>query len=334
VNGVILSAMRNIAVAALMLAPLAAGAAEPPLVWRHAIIEAKSDAGIFFMITRGFAEKQGLSLEMSQVKTDAIGLKALIAGELDSYDGTIGGTVMAAARGAEVKLIGCHWPGLPHGIFTKAGVTSVAELRGKTFAISTPSSLPDLLAKAALAKFGIAANEVKFANLGADLDRYKALAVGVVDATVVSGEYAPIATTQGLKLLLPGREVLPNYMRLCYFSTARALQARHEAAVRFMAAEMAALRYALSHREETIALTREITGAKADDPRPAYIFDDTVKTHAVDPELSLPMEKIQWMADQLVTEGGLTRSFDMAKMIDPSIREAALARLAQTAGSR
>jgi NitT/TauT family transport system substrate-binding protein len=303
-----------------------ADAADAP-VWRHAIIEAKSDAGLFMTVTRGFAEKQGLKLELSQVKTDAIGLKALIAGELDSYDGTIGGTVMAGARGADVKLIGCHWQGLPHGIFTKASVQSITELKGKTFAISTPSSLPDLLAKAALKKFNISPDEVKFANLGADLDRYKALAAGVVEATVVSGEYAPIATTQGLKLMLPGREVLPNYMRLCYFSTARSLGAHREEAVRFMAAEMNAWHYALTHRAETIALTREITGAKADDPRPEYIYDDTVKTHAVDPELSLPMEKIQWMADQLVTEGGLTRPFDMTKMIDPSIREAALARL-------
>lgn len=52
------------------------------------------------------------------------------------------------------------------------------------------------------------------------------------------------------------------------------------------------------------------------------------------PAVSLPMEKIQWMADQLVTEGGLTRPFDMAKMIDPSIREAALARLAPGARSQ
>ncbi|HTP84446.1 MAG TPA: ABC transporter substrate-binding protein, partial [Alphaproteobacteria bacterium] len=67
---------------ALLLAPQA-NAADAPLVWRHAIIEAKSDAGIFMMVTQGFAEKQGLKLEISQVKSDAIGLKALIAGELD-----------------------------------------------------------------------------------------------------------------------------------------------------------------------------------------------------------------------------------------------------------
>ena len=318
-------ALRFAALSTAMLWTSAATAADSSLVWRHAVLEAKSDAGIFFMVTRGFAEKQGLKLELTQVKTDSIGLKAMIAGELDSYDGIIGGTVMAAARGADVRLVGCHWQGLPHGIFTKTSVTSIEELRGKTFAISSPSALPDLVAKQALAKFGIPASEIKFVNLGADLDRYKALLAGVVDATVVSSEYVPIAGTQGLKLFLPGREVLPNYMRLCFFSTVRSLTAHREAAVRFMAAEMTALRYALDHREETIALTREITGAKPDDPRPAYIFDDTVATRAVDPELSVPMEKAQWMADQLVGENGLTQPYDMTRMIDPEPRQRALA---------
>jgi NitT/TauT family transport system substrate-binding protein len=313
-----------VAITAALATTHVSTAADAPLVWRHAVIEAKSDAGLFFMVTRGFAEKQGLKLEMLQVKSDAVGLKALLAGELDSYDGIIGGTVAAASKGADVKLIGCHWPGLPHGIFTKASVSSVAELKGKTIAISTPASLPDVLARQALAKYGIAADQVKFANLGGDLDRFKALAAGIVDATVVSGEYEPVAAKQGLKLLLPGRDILPNYMRLCYFSTARSLAAHREAAIRFMAAEMSALHYALSHRTETLALTREITGAKTDDPRPEYIFDDAVRTHAVDPDISIPLEKAQWMADQLVKDGSLSRPYDVSRMVDADIRAKAL----------
>jgi NitT/TauT family transport system substrate-binding protein len=313
-------------VAAVLLASQA-NAADAPLVWRHAIIEAKSDAGIFMMVTQGFAEKQGLKLEISQVKSDAIGLKALIAGELDSYDGIVGGTVLAASHGADVKLIGCHWPGLPHGIFSKPSIASVKDLKGKTIAISTPSSLPEIIAREALAKYGVPADEVKFANMGGDLDRFKALVAGVADASVVSGEYEPIAEKEGLKLLIAGRDILPNYMRLCYFSTARALSAHHEAAVRFMMAEMTALHYALSHREETLKLTREITGIKPDDPRPAYIFDDAVKTHAVDPDLDIPAEKAQWMADQLIEDGKLPKHYDVQQMIDPSIRADALKRL-------
>ena len=302
-------------------------AADAPLPWHHAVIEAKSDAGILMMVTHGFAEKQGLKLEMSQVKSDAVGLKALIAGDLDSYDGIVGGTVLAASRGADVKLLGCHWPGLPHGIFSKASIASVKDLKGKTIAISTPSSLPEIIAREALAKYGVSPDEVKFANMGGDLDRFKALVAGIADASVVSGEYEPIAQKQGLKLLVAGRDILPNYMRLCYFSTAHTLKAHREAAVRFMMAEMTALHYALSHRDETLKLTREITGIKADDPRPAYIFDDAIRTHAVDPDVGIPVEKIQWMADQLVADGKLPHHYDVRQMIDASIREEALKRL-------
>src|ERR1044072_6535187 len=87
-------------VLALALAASPALAQKP---WRHAIIEAKSDAGFAMMVTRGFAEKQGLKLEIMQIKADQIGLKALLAGELDSYEGGPGGGVVAgggAARGA------------------------------------------------------------------------------------------------------------------------------------------------------------------------------------------------------------------------------------------
>ncbi len=170
-------------------------------------------------------------------------------------------------------------------------------------------------------------DDVKFANMGGDLDRFKALVAGVADASVVSGEYEPIAEKQGLKLLVAGRDILPNYMRLCYFSTAHAIAAHREAAVRFMAAQMTALHYALTHREETLKLTREITGIKPDDPRPAFIFDDAVRTHAVDPDIGIPIEKVQWMADQLVEDGKLPKHYDVHQMIDPSIRAEALKRL-------
>ena len=74
------------------------------------------------MVTRGFAEKQGLKLDIMQIKADQIGLKALLAGELDSYEGGPGGAIVAAARGADVKILGCHWPGLVHGLFAREGV--------------------------------------------------------------------------------------------------------------------------------------------------------------------------------------------------------------------
>ena len=53
-----------------------AGAAglRPRQAWKHALLNAKADAGFFMMSAkRGFAEKQGLKLELLQVKDDQIG---------------------------------------------------------------------------------------------------------------------------------------------------------------------------------------------------------------------------------------------------------------------
>lgn len=329
------SVLWQLALAAATALSVAFGAApavaQPAATWRHGLFEAKSDAGILFMVTRGFAERQGLKLEMATFRTDSVALKALLAGELDSYDGILDGTVLANMRGADVKLIGCHWPGLPHAFFVRKGIDSVADLKGKTFAISTPFTLPDVLADALLEKYGMKATDMHFAPLGGDVERYKAVVAGVADATVVSGEYAPIAARDGVKVLLPAREILPNYLRICYFATAKTLRERTDDAGRFLAAEITALRYAMSHRDDALRVTRELTGIKPDDPRPEYIYDDALRTHAVDPEIAIPMEKVEWMIDLLVKNGKIPASFDARSMVDPTIREKALARLAGAA---
>ena len=91
--------------------------AEDMKLWRHGIVEAKSDAGIVFMGSKGgFAEKQGLKIEIMQFKGDTLALKALLAGELDSYEGNPGSPMVAASRGADIKLLGCYWPGLTYAI--------------------------------------------------------------------------------------------------------------------------------------------------------------------------------------------------------------------------
>jgi len=318
----------SLALAALAALSLAAPSHAEEKPWRHAIVTAKSDAGIVLMVTKGFAEKQGLTLQITQVQSDAIALKALLAGELDTFDGSPTGSMIAAARGADVKIIGCAWPGLPHGIFVHDNIAKLQDLKGKTIAISQPGAMPDQLVRALLNKEGMAPDDVKLANLGGDNDRYKALVSGVVDAAVVSGEYTPIAAKNGIKMLVPARAVFPDYLRMCTMTNSATLKNRHEDLVRFLAADMAALRYALAHRDETIALTKQITGSKDDDPRPAYIFDDAVKNHAIDPDIGLPLAKLDWMQQQSIKVGDQPHVVDLAKITDPGPRSEALARLA------
>jgi NitT/TauT family transport system substrate-binding protein len=299
-------------------------AAAQERIWKHGLINAKADAGIFLMVsTRDFAKNQGLSIEVSQFKDDQLALKALIAGELDSFEGGPQGVFAADSKGGDIKLLGCHWVVVPHGIYANDRIAKVEDLRGKQIAVSAPNSMPDMLARSALAKFGVADTEVKLAAVGGDNDRYQALVGGVVDAAVVSNEYQPIAP-KNIHLLVAGRDAVPNFLRVCMVSTGKKLAERGDDAVKFLAAEMNALRYALSHREETIALTHQLTHTKTDDPRPAFVYDDAVQHQAVDPTLPLPTEKILWIQDQMVKAGRMKAPLDLKAVTAPEYREKAL----------
>src|SRR5258708_21192903 len=120
----------------------------------------------------GFAEREGLKLELLEVKDDQMGLKALLAGELESYEGGVQGTIAADIRGADVKIIGCHWPLVPLGLMVKLGVGAVQDLKGKSIAVSAPGSFPLILARVALARFNLPPSVGLLAAAGGDRRHY------------------------------------------------------------------------------------------------------------------------------------------------------------------
>jgi NitT/TauT family transport system substrate-binding protein len=321
------SAIKTIGLATILAATtasLAGPATAQEKVWKHGLLNAKSDAGIFMMVsTRDFAAKQGIKIEISQFKDDQIALKSLIAGELDSFEGGPQGVFAADSKGADAKILGCHWVVVPHGIYAIDAIKKVEDLKGKQIAVSAPNSMPNMLAREALAKYGISDQDVKLAAVGGDRERFQALIGGVVEAAVVSNEYEPIAP-KNVHLLVAGRDAVPNFLRVCIMSTAKTLAARGDDAVKFLAAEMSALHFALTHRDETLALTRQLSEAKANDPRPGFVFDDAVAHKAVDPALPLPAEKIQWLQEQMVKAGSIAKPLDFNVVTAPEYREKAL----------
>ena len=87
-----------------------------------------------------------------------------------------------------------------------------------------------------------------------------------------------------------------------------------------------AFRFAVSHRAETIKLTQEVTDAAADDPRPAYVFDEGVKPGVVAPDFPIPIESLTFMRDRLIEVAQIPKT-DVAKMLDADLRAQALERI-------
>jgi NitT/TauT family transport system substrate-binding protein len=309
-----------------LVALAAPAAAQTP--WRHGIIEAKSDAGFQVMAVRaGFAQKLGLDLRHSYFQNDVIMLRGLLAGELDSFEGTPSAAIVAQSRNAGVKIIGCHWQAVVHSVFARAEFKGPADMKGATMAISSPNAAPDMIAKAYLTQNSIPLADVKFASLGNDPDRYKALVGGVALATVISIEFSVIGTRDGIKLIARGSDVMPNYQRLCTMTTDRLIAGRREDIVRFLTAQMQGYRYALANRDEELRITREITGIKPEDQRPEFIFAEASNPKTgIDATMPIRMDKLAWLQDQLIRSGNLPQTYDLARVVDTGLRAEALKR--------
>jgi len=322
------TALRGLAVALASLAMFPALAAAQDHVWRHGIIEAKSDAGFQVMAVRaGFAKKVGLDLKHSYFQNDVIMLRAMLAGELDSYEGTPGAALLAGARNAPIKIIGCHWQNVVHSLFARAEFKGPADLKGATVAISAPNAAPDMIAKAYITQHNIPLAEVKFASLGNDPDRYKAVASGVALATAVSIEFSVFGPRDGIKLVARGSEVMPNYQRLCTMTTDKAIETRREDIVRFLTAQMQGYRHALTNRDEELRVTREITSIKADDKRPEFMFEEASNPKTgINPAMPISMDKLAWLQEKLIAAGNMTQRYDLTRLVNTDLRAEALKR--------
>ena len=312
--------------------PLAAGTAAAEPVWRHGIIQPKSDAGFAVLpADPRFAGPEGIAISITPVQSDQVGLKALLAGDLDSFEGAPNSAIVAAAHGADIKIIGCAWPQLVHGIFVRDDIRTLADLRGKNVAISAPGSMPDFLIRAALKKAGLSPSDVHFASLGSDTDRFKALSAGVVSGAVISSEYIPLAPA-GVRPHLSAPERAPEVLRGCVVPPRARRARRRDDAVRFMAAEMAGVRHAAADKADELAATRKAARMEDSDPRPGFLFDQAVSLHEVDGDMPLPADKIAWLQDLIVATAILRSGVDVNTMLDPTVRADALKRLGTPGG--
>jgi len=304
--------------AAMMLACGIAAAQAQDKVWKHGILEAKSDAGFIAMVDKGgFGAKRGLKIELLQIKAGATLMKALISGEIDSVDMGAAEAIVAAARGTGVKIVGCTWPGVPQVVLAKEEIKSLADLKGKTVAISSPGSLPDLLFRGMLDNANVPFSDVKLATQGADLDRYKSLVAGITDAAVVSNEFEPVMPAN-VKVLAKGSTAVPKFIRLCIAVNGKALSERRADLVNFLAAEMDAYGYAATHRDETVKLAHEMTHAKPEDSRAAFITDQAIRDKQIDPTLAIPADRIDWMQQLFVKAGVIPKTVPTDTIVDAS----------------
>jgi NitT/TauT family transport system substrate-binding protein len=309
-----------------LLLGLAMGASAQTLTkWRHGLVSAKGDAGIYFMaIEKGFFKSHGLDVEFIELRGDADVVRALLAEQLDSAEFSPGPALIANDRGADIMIVGSSMIGYPYALFVRKDINSWAELKGKTFGVSAPGATPDLMAREMLKRKGVDPNSIEIANVGGTTGRIKALSGGKIDATAASSEYIPEQEKLGIKVLGLASEIVPEWPRFTIGIQKKVIEKQRADAVNFMAGYIEGLNYAMSHRDEAIALGAKITKLSATEPIFAAVFDEAAKGKYVSPTAEVPVEKLKWLVGVLHDAKRLSKQLDIAPYIDQSVRADAL----------
>jgi len=313
----------------VLLALLFAVPAHAQVKWKHALLQAKGNAGFFWMaLEKGFFKQRGLDVEFLQLKGDKDVMRALLAGEADSAELSPGAALNAIDRGADdLRFFGSGQPGFPYALYVRKDITSWDQLKGKTFGVSAPGGVPETMARAMLSRKGIDSSSIKIVNAGGSGARIQALVAGKVDAVASSSQYAASADKLGIKVMAFASDLVPEYPSTFFISMQSTLKAKPEAAISFLAGYMEGLDYAVSHRDETLKLAGKINDKPANDPELVYTFDDTILHGYLSVKSEIFRDKLEWLQNEEFKQGVIRKKFDLDKYIDETYRKEALKRV-------
>jgi NitT/TauT family transport system substrate-binding protein len=329
------SLLRPIAVAmALFGSVLQAGAADTVRVGAYSSL---SDAGFYIAQDKGFFAEQGITVEFVQVNTGAEMMTQLVSGNLDVSGGApAAGLYNAARQGIELKIVadkGSTHPGYGYFAFVVRKdladkIKQPADMRGRLLAVTGygVGANSEVTIGRLMEAGGVKENEVNQVNMQFP-DILAALGTGKVEIGVLIEPLATEAVEKGIGVIWKrADEIYPDqqYGAVMY---GPGITKRPDVAKRFMIAYLKAVRFyndALSgkaSRDELVAILTRNTMVKDPSMYRAMAFP------GLDPNGTLNVPGMEADVKWWVAAGRMKQSVPVAKLIDASYAEQAVAAL-------
>ena len=144
----------------------------------------------------GFYEKEGLKVEVVNMEGGTRGLQVLLSGEIQAMHVGLAPVVLANKQGADLHLVTSTCNTIP-----KPGL-GMADLKGKTFGISTFGSETDIAISILLNKIGLTRQDVTISQIGGSSQRFGALIAGRIDVAPLIEPGITLAKERGFNPLI------------------------------------------------------------------------------------------------------------------------------------
>jgi NitT/TauT family transport system substrate-binding protein len=216
----------------------------------------------------GYFKEQGLEPSMI-LASPSVGINGLLSGNFH-FSASAGSASTAIARNLPLKIVFVNTFKPTFWIYAGQNIKSPGELKGKKLAVSSIGGLSHTLAKLALSKSGLNPDrDVVMIAAGTGETRLAALKSGAVDAAVLNAPGKFKAKMDGLKeVLFIGEHV--DSLSGGVVTTNKMIETRPETVERFVIAAAKGLKYFLSNRSGSVAITMKTTKVDAEMAKEVY----------------------------------------------------------------
>lgn len=213
----------------------------------------------------GFYEKEGLKVEVINMEGGSKGIQVLLSGNIQGMHVGVAPIVLANKAGADLRAITSTINTIPFTIFTKPGIKTPQDLKGKNIGISSFGAETDIAITLMLQKFGMDRKDVTISQLGGSGKRLAALLAGRVDAVPLIEPTITIAKEKGYHALMDLEAAKTPWIFDSVVVTKAYLQQHPDILIRFVRAYVRAAYLALS--DEKAAKAEMMKRFKNKDPK-------------------------------------------------------------------
>ena len=160
----------------------------PSLSFRQSNVWVAREMGLF--------NKYGLEVEPILFRGGQVATQALVSGDPPIVN--IGTVVQATIQGHNIVLVAAVENKYDLIVFTRAGITSLEQLKGKRIGITGFNSATHYASIIVARHINVDVKELTLIPAGLDTERIASVTTGVLDATYVATSAAPLARKAGL----------------------------------------------------------------------------------------------------------------------------------------
>ena len=157
---------------------------------------------VYVAVHKGFFAAENIDLDLNFGHSGAAVTQQLTAGSLDvALSVGITDPIHAVDKGASVALIRIVGRTAPYVLIGKAGLKTIADLKGKTISVGAESDITTLYFKRMAAANGLEKGDYQLVSAGVAAARFAALKAGVADAAIVLPPLNFVANRAGFPTL-------------------------------------------------------------------------------------------------------------------------------------